>query len=304
MFAADRVYVRLSTTNGGMLTLYTDSGGGSLIIARAAANRLGLPERPIEDPEARAELGADAAETLPPELAGGLPQLPSRTFVVPHSSQIPGWPDQADGFLGAKWFGRGVWTWDYANRHLWYRSSEPRACGQNIPLAFKTDGHGNRPTNFARIAVGIDGHKLQMLLDTGAETLLTDAGSSALADGGPRFRATSMLAATQFDELHKLHPDWPYVEHGQVKTNAAMLRVPTVRIGNVSTGPVWFTRRSDAAYRDFMSSMMDRPVVGSIGGNAFHGLVLTVDYGGARAWLNTPGAAACRINPATTTVSG
>lgn len=288
-FVGDRVYVRLETANGGELTLYTDTGGGSLIVTRAAAMRLHLPTDPIDDPEARAELGPDAAMTVPPKLARRLPPLPSRAFVVLHASQVPGWPEQADGFVGAQWFGRGVWTWDYASGHLSYRSSISAAHCQSIPLGFKTDERRDRPTSFARIAVELGGSELQMLLDTGAETLLTDASRSAIADGGPKFRATSMLEATEFDAVHRLHPDWPFIEHGQVGTNAAMLRVPAVTIGHVKTGPVWFTRRPDSAYKNFMSSMMDQPVVGSIGGNAFHGLVLTIDYQGARAWLNQPG---------------
>jgi len=294
-FAADRVYARLQTKDGA-LTLYTDTGGGSLIISRAAAKRLHLPLKPIDDPEAKAELGDEASATIAPRLSGGLPNLPSRAFIVPYAAQVPGWPEQADGFVGAKWFENGIWTWDYAAAHLLYRTSLPQTCPGGIPISFKTEA-GRRPNNFARIEVNIDGRELPMLLDTGAETLLTKAAASAIGDDGPIFRAATMLEASQFDALHSGHPGWRYIADAQVATKAAMLRVPSVRIGQIDTGPLWVTRRSDAAYRDFMSSMTDRPVVGSIGGNAFHGLIVTIDFKGAHVWIERPGASCFSQKP-------
>lgn len=286
-FVADRVYVRLRTSNG-VLTLYTDTGGGSLIISRAAADRLHLPLKAVGDSEAKAELGDQASATIAPRLSAGLPRLPSRAFIVPRTAQIPGWPEQADGFVGAKWFENGIWTWDYAAAHLLYRTSLAQSCPGGIPISFKTNA-GHRPNDFARIEVNIDGRELPMLLDTGAETLLTKAAASEIDDGGPVFRAATMLEASQFDALHSEHPDWKYIAGAQVTTNAPMLLVPSIKIGQIDSGPVWVTRRSDAAYRDFMSSMTDRPVVGSIGGNAFHGLIVTIDFKNGRVWIERPG---------------
>jgi hypothetical protein len=139
--------------------------------------------------------------------------------------------------------------------------------------------------NFPRIVVRIDGDSLPMLLDTGAETLLTASALAALHDGGPAFRATSMIAHSVFARWHNDHPRWPVVDSAQVVTHSRMIRVPHVDIAGILTAPVWFTERSDASYRRYMSAMMNREVEGSLGGNALAGLEMTVDYPGARAWF-------------------
>jgi hypothetical protein len=266
-FVADGVYVDLPLANGKLIHLYTDSGGGSVIVARSAAKRVGLKLHPITDPDLKAELGPGVSAAEKPALAEGLPQLPDRIFVVARAAQIPAWPEQGDGFLGAKWFEGGVWTWDYRRHKLWREGASWRSDDEahEVPLGFKTLPNGSRPNNFARIEVKIDGRVVPMLLDTGAETLLSEHALEALADGGPALRATSMIEATIFDDLHAQHPDWRYVQDAQVTTKAAMLLVPGVEIAGFRTGPVWFTRRSDSAYQKFMSPMMDEPVVGSIG---------------------------------------
>lgn len=270
-----------------MLRLYTDTGGGSLIVSRAAATRLHLQIVPIDDPEVKEELGPSAAAIVPPKLGRLLPPLPTRAFLAERAAQISSWPEQADGFVGAKWFESGVWTWDYIRHKLLRQPTNSTAPANShmVPLGFKTDPDGSRPTNFARIGVGVDGQVIPMLLDTGAETMLMPNALKALADGGPALRSTSMLAASQFDRLHRTHPTWPYIDHAQLATNAPMLLIPYVELGGIRTKPVWFTRRSEDAYAKFMSPMMDAPVLGSIGGNAFHGIVMTIDYPRAQAYF-------------------
>ena len=67
-----------------------------------------------------------------------------------------------------------------------------------------------------------------------------------------------------------------------------MIEVPVVEIGDLPVGPVWFTHRPDRAFHDYMSSMMDAPVEGALGGNALGELVMTIDYPGARAAFTRP----------------
>ena len=61
-----------------------------------------------------------------------------------------------------------------------------------------------------------------------------------------------------------------------------MIEVPSLTLGGVTLGPVWFTRRPDDAFHTFMSGMMDQPVEGALGGNAFAGRTFTLDYPAAR----------------------
>jgi hypothetical protein len=45
-------------------------------------------------------------------------------------------------------------------------------------------------------------------------------------------------------------------------------------------GPVWFTRRPDRNFHEYISSMMDARVEGALGGSALHFFRVTVDYPG------------------------
>ena len=284
-FETDRVYVELTTASGVRLELYTDSGGGNLVISRGAAARLGLEVSRSGDPEVQAELGPDSGIATSPALAPGLPALPKIAFVVPKAVQIPAWPEQGDGFLGAPWFAGGIWTWDYPGRRLIRQPDEAMVeAGEHVvPIAFKVDPDGKRPTSFARLSIRVDGKQLPMLLDTGAETLLTPDALAEIGDGGLAMRAASMVAASIFDDWHHSHPDWRYIPNGQAETHASMIEIPSVEVAGFATGPVWFTRRSDANFHDFMTPMMDARVEGAVGGNVFRFFEMTVDYPAARA---------------------
>ena len=302
-FETDRVYVELTTASGARLELYTDTGGGGLVLSRVAVARLGLEVLKSNDPEIKAELGPDAGLATAPTLRAGLPPLPKIAFVVPAATQVPGWPEQRDGFLGASWFAGGIWTWDYPGRRLVRQPNQAtvEVGAHVVSLAFKVDPDGSRPTSFARLSIRVNGEQLPMLLDTGAETFLTPAALAEIGDGGIAMRATSMVAAAVFDGWHNRHPGWRYIPDGQAGTHAAMIEVPSVEIAGFATGPAWFTRRSDANFHDFMSSMMDARVEGAVGGNVLRSFEMTVDYPAARAVFRC--VVDCRVaSPASTDI--
>jgi hypothetical protein len=58
----------------------------------------------------------------------------------------------------------------------------------------------------------------------------------------------------------------------------AMIEVPRVVIAGRAVGPVWFTRRADKNFHQFMSQWMDKRVDGALGGNALSFFRVTVDY--------------------------
>jgi|SRR5450631_2461598 len=286
-FTANQVYVRLQTLDGKPLELYTDSGGGSLILGKVAAERLQLALVPIQEADVLAELGASARETEAPLLRPEVPRLPTRAFVIDSPRQMPAFPEQADGVVGAAWFADGIWTWDYPMRHLYKENPGWRAAldARKTDLGFQIDSHGKRTTNFARISISVAGEQLQMLLDTGAETYLSPEAKAYVQDRDPAFRASSMMRASIFDAWRKSHPEWRFVDNAEVSTGAPMILVPEVRVAGLRARSVWFTRRPDKNYTDFMSSMMDQAVDGSVGGNCFSQFVLTVDYPRATAAL-------------------
>ncbi|HEX4534046.1 MAG TPA: hypothetical protein VH000_07435 [Rhizomicrobium sp.] len=288
-FEGNRVYVMPRAANGVTLTFYTDSGGGFLLGADAAA-RLNLPTKPLDDPDAKAELGPDAKTAQFPSFAKNEPIPPppqQQVAVVPQVRQLPQWPTQGDGILGQDWFGGHVWTWDYPAQTFTLEDTDfaaPKA-GHRVALGFKTKADGTRETNFPRIVIGIDGVGIPVLLDTGAETYLTPAALAAVNDGGPQFRATSMIAASLFDAWHAKHPDWRVIDDAQTATHSPMIEVPSVTIAGYAVGPVWFTKRADVNFQKYMSAMMSGPVEGALGGNALRHFRMTVDYPRATAWL-------------------
>jgi hypothetical protein len=188
---------------------------------------------------------------------------------------------------------------DYPRGRLVLESDRwrPRDDAGTVALHFQVDEAGRRKTHFPRVEIRVDGEPLEVLLDTGAETLLTDAALRSVGDDLPAFRASSMIQASVFDAWHRRHPDWRWIDDAETVTHAPMIQVPGVEIAGYTVGPVWFTRRPDANFTTFMSSMMDAPVVGSIGGNALGAFRMTIDY--PRAAATFVCVSGCRGRPAT-----
>lgn len=134
----------------------------------------------------------------------------------------------------------------------------------------------------------MDGEPLDLLLDTGAHVLLSTAAAAALADGRAAARATSFITAGVFARWHARHPEWRVLEGADSGLGQAMIEVPALTVAGWPVGPIWFTRRADADFHDFMSRWTDRPVTGALGGNALKGFRVTLDYPGRRAAFERP----------------
>ncbi len=290
-FIDDRVYVDMRAPAGhAPLHLFTDSGGGSLLLSRAAALRLDLALRPETDQDTLEELGpdtlvGDATAFVTREWAG-VPAHAQFT-VMPEVIPLKGWPAIGDGILGRQWFANHTWTWDYPHRQLIMRPAtwRPAPDARPIEVAFKTDADGHRVSDFARMTVRVDGEDLPVLFDTGATTVLTPTALQALADGKPAMRATSMMAHSVIERWRARHPDWRVVEDAQLGTHSLMILAPEVEFAGRKTGPVWFTERSDKTYDEFMAPMMSDRIEGSIGGNVLSRVVISIDYPRAKAWV-------------------
>jgi hypothetical protein len=299
-FDANRVYVVPRTRDGRTLTFYTDSGGG-LFIDEAAVKRLGLA---TEAMSAGGDVPPGAKAVRLPAFQPGFsipaPQAnDGRIFIAPSSEAdltakggVTG-----DGLLGEMWFGGHVWTWDYPGKRLLLEGAgwRPSAQATRAAIGFRTGADGKREGNFPRLVIRVDGKPIDVLLDTGATTLLTPGALKTLADGLPAARATSMIVDTEFQAWHQAHPDWRVIKDAQQSSHASMIEVPEVEIAGARVGPVWFTWRPDANFHKFMSSYMDRQVEGSIGGNALRHFVMTIDYPGSVAWFRC--VRDCKLTP-------
>lgn len=292
-FVTNRVFVDATAQSGHRVEFYTDSGGGTNMICRSAAQRLGLAVKAINDPETERELGKNLGTTEFPAFKAneGVPidSDGNAKLLVRDCAARHGWPANAegDGFLSSRWFAGRIWTWNYPDGSLRIESANfhPTADAQAVPINFKSDSHGKRLRNFARIVIHVDGNAIDMLLDTGATTMLTPESKTAIADGMPALRATSFITHTQLEMWHGKHPDWRILEKAEVGTQARMIRVPTIEIGGTYVGPVWFTERPNSAFHEFMAQMMDKPTEGAIGGNALSHFEMTVDYPRATAYF-------------------
>lgn len=280
-YEEDRFYVQPVAIDGTKFNFYTDTGGG-LFIFRDAAERLRLSIVKIGGE------GRDAFYVAP------LPAFKVEASIpapLSREGRIPVWSPPAseressrfvyDGMLGQEWFGGRVWTFDYPRRRLLLRAAgdvPDQKAKHRVALGFKTGADGQRALNFPRIQAIIDGEVLDLLFDTGATTSLSDTARAALRVDGPAERATSFITASTFEKWRKLHPDWRVIEQAEKTTGEAMIEVPGVTVAGYTVGPVWFTRRADKNFHEFMSKFMDKRVEGAIGGNVLRHFRVTVDY--------------------------
>lgn len=289
-YEQDRFFVTPMTQTGKPMTLFTDTGGG-LFLTEAAVKRLTIPKQGAGEGNARVEYVEMPAfrpeASIPPPLgnSGQISILAERAgFRLPTEGM--------DGMLGQAWFSGRVWTFDYPGRRLLLRpagdvpTAEP---AHRVSLGFKKDKDGKHEADFPRITATIDGQELDLLFDTGATVSLSPQALEKLADNGPADRATSFIAETHFERWRQKHPDWKVIENADQNVKGQpMIQVPAVTVAGYTVGPVWFTRRPDPNFHEFMSQWMDKQVEGALGGTALKFFRITVDYPNAVAVFEKP----------------
>ena len=286
-FVHDRIYVVARAPDGWNLRFYTDTGGGWNAIGKSAAERLKLSVKG----QVEVEHGQASAVDFPDFLRqAGVPPpsndpwLKGRLVVAPDAKLM-----DADGFLGTRWFAGHVWQIDYPGQTLSTISAwRPSIDDHPAALGFRSGPDGKRILNFPRITISVDEKPIDVLLDTGATAELTE-------ESAPEFRVkpgtrigTSYVIKSIFERWQALHPNWRVIERAETVTGRAypMIEVPQVTIAGVTFGPVWFTQRPDAAFRDWMSQMMDKEISGAIGGSGLKYLRVVLDYPGATAYVS------------------
>lgn len=290
-YAEDRWVVRPVTEAGDTLDLFTDSGGGFVFVVRER-----LPKGAPVTFDRRGDTGDSLWSAPWPAFrdGAGIPTPlhgPKGTVsTAPEAwfrKTIGGVTGARDGFLGNGWHAGRIWVYDYPARTLrLLPAGTPPAPlgGATVPLGFK-DGEGPR---FPRVRVAVDGDSLDLLLDTGASTRLTDSALAAVGDGRPASRGASFIARSVFDRWRARHPDWRVVARAESFGGADMIEVPEISVGGVAAGPVWFTARPDRNFHEWMSGMMDRRIEGALGGSGLRYYRVTVDYVNRRATFERP----------------
>jgi len=281
----DRFFLEPVLEDGRKMVFYTDTGGG-LFLYRESAIRFGL----IDAGDEKAETARIPDFRIVQHSSAGESPL-FDIFLLAKSGNDPFF-SSVDGMLGQAWFADRIWTFDYPGRSLILRTKQPSELTKNskrkVSLGFKTGEDGERVLNFPRIVVEIDGEQLDLLFDTGATTTLTENALKAVADGRKANRATSFITSEVFERWRSKHPEWKVVENAETGTGQAIIEVPRLKIAGHDVGPVWFTRRPDKNFHEYMSGFMDKRVEGAIGGNALREFVVTVDYPAAVALFERP----------------
>lgn len=264
------IYVVPQMEDGVRLRFLTDTGGGTFIYGHAL-DKLKLPSDSDSESVAMPKF---ATESWIPE-----PKASKGRLYIFRGKSLPG-SEKLTGMLGAFWFSERAWFFDYKNERL-FLLGNPKPYTDHpgaVPIYFQKNESGVKTTHFPRISIKIDGEEIEMLFDTGAHTLLTGAAQKRLDDGLGELRATSFIVNSVFRKWRDKHPDWIVIEGAEATYKEDMILVPTVTIAGMSVGPVWFTRRADKNFHEYMSQWMDKRVDGAIGGSALHYFNIVVDY--------------------------
>jgi hypothetical protein len=287
VFKDDRFYLKVKTASGDTALAFCDTGGGSsftfdevLRKLKLTGNWPGMKEEgmlmkmiPFRDIIADAKIPA-------PALHPGMKNNALIAFEKDPEGPLPRQLQPHDMFFGQLFFAGKAWTFDYLNKEI--RVNTPIAAADTtkpnivkIGLKRVNDSLGwGHPS----ITVVVDDEPIDMLFDTGATIFLSEKGKAAF--GGQTNIGGSFISDVLFDKWKARHPDWRIIEGGEglgtQKTD--LIEVPSVIIGGVTTGAVWFAKRRPEVWSKGMIRTMDKVVAGAIGGSALKYLKVTIDY--------------------------
>ncbi len=267
--------------DGRVLRFYTDSGGGFNAIKRSVALDI------------RAESVAADVETVDfPEFVDSA-SIPANPVFRNGQLQVVD-EDMLgrdyDGFLGGRWFANRVWEFDYSNERLTLYDELPDDLTERmtrLPLGFQVDDNGIRTMHFPSMPISIDGEEVHVLFDTGARATLTENSAGYFRRRIGESIGASFMCEDVFDRWRAEHPEWPYIESADSVRGSAfpMIQVPQVSIAGIASGPVWFVKRADPSFKEYMTQFMDREICGAIGGSGLQYYQFVIDYPAANLWL-------------------
>jgi hypothetical protein len=253
------------------LKLRLDTGGYDLVSA-AAAQRAHLKEGTVHltsGDRKTFELPQPSALSSDLLLAARPGALES-TFIEP-----------VDGTLSFGRFAAQPLTIDFPRKTVTLGESHPG--GDRVAM---TVGLGPRPapglppTAFALVPVTIDGERIMMLLDTGADVAVGAANRNRFDDAAAT-RSLPLITTGLFERLRARHPAWTVLtgaaRMAETKNAVTLLRIPECRIGTHRAPPTWFAVREDAETYTNLTRMFGTKVEGDLGGEALRAWRVTID---------------------------
>jgi hypothetical protein len=277
-FENNLIYLQPQLNDGTRMTFFTDTGGGWNAISKELSDKY---QWPLENRQT--ENGLISVTDMPSfnneayiPLAGLNNWWAGKLQVVPKDTLSK--TKNTDGTLGGRWHAEKVIDFNYPEKSIAVLPSAPNAEDfSKVLLGFQKDQTGNYTMAFPRLDISVEGNTIPMLLDTGASAWPSEKALSQLNLAGDQV-ATSFIIASIFDHWVDTYPEWTVINDACQLSKQPMIRVPRVKIANRVVGPVWFTRRADHNFHQYMSSMMDKPIDGALGGSALKYIRIIVDY--------------------------
>lgn len=283
-FVESRIVVNLLSAGNDTLRLLADTGGGGgLMLSEACLRRTGVPTEEMKMDGQRVKVASFSSISRQLE-------FPVPGMIINGEPKVASFPDikwlfeTEDVMLGHKWFANHTWQMDYLRGTL--SVNVPFHSGPSdhhlCRLGFPKNMFGGRGSEFPRIEIVVEGDTLQMLFDTGATLFPTDSAKAILKCSGSSM-GTSFIIDSIVSKWKASHPQWRVIQHGDARfesqgTFSRLIEVPEVVIGGHRVGPVWFASRPDKNFLQYMSSMMDKTIVGAVGGSLFKYFRITIDY--------------------------
>ena len=257
-----------------VMRLWLDTDGGGFVFSESVA-RWGLLV--IADPAGKARTWTRLPAFVPGASVPAPGGREGRLFVFARDDEERKDPILSgfDGQLGASWFQDRTWTFDYRARRVVLRDYIAADDGPRVAVRFAVGPDGRRIDGgqFPRFSVAVGGEERAMSFDTAATVAQRDNDRSRGSSPAPLVKATSFVRRGVFDAWRRAQPDWTVNEEVSVHRDVSAIRVPSVRLGTIELGPVEFTTRPGDDVFDGEPGLD-----GKLGGNAFAGRVVTIDY--------------------------
>ena len=290
-FEDNRIFLTPTLSDGRTVTFYTDTGGGGNVISQELYDLYKWPTitRVAGNEEIVLSQMPEFMKNYSIPKSGLNNFLEEHLFIVPKSriSHSEGY----DGFLGGRWHAEKVIEINYlkGSFSILKSISEVKLSGfTKVKLGFQKNDKNSYTTAFPRMAISVSGIEYQMLLDTGATSKLSNEARKQIPSNGKNI-GTSYMASSIFDKWRIENPTWKVIEKADENLNEDMIEVPEIMIGGTNIGPVWFTRREDKNFHQYMSSMMDQKIDGAVGGSALQYFRVVVDYPNEFAYFSLKG---------------
>lgn len=277
-FENNLIYLIPKLKDGKTVTFFTDTGGGWNAISKELSDKY---QWTIENRQT--ENGIIEVTDMPLfQESASIPKAGKNNWWAGQLQVVPqqevNKTKNSDGTLGGRWHAEKVIDFNYPNKSITVLPKAPISDKfTTAPLGFQKDQAGNYTMAFPSIDISVEDKTIPMLLDTGASAWPSKEAKRQLNLSGEQV-ATSFIVGSVFDSWVKNHPEWTVIDGACKLSKQSMIRVPMLTIAGKVVGPVWFTRRADHNFHQFMSSMMDRRIDGALGGSALQYLRIIVDY--------------------------